>query len=96
MSVSLGSDPQKESILFDALILIEPALISRNAEVIQKEFVARSISTIQAQLDVWPTIEDSTNWHKARLPWKGWHPDVLEVFWVSCHYLISGLLFLDT
>lgn len=72
-----------EAVPYSSLILIEPPLFHKPDLSANQSWVTRSVLFRNAQPDVWPTVEDAMLWHKARAPWKAWHPEVLQVFSVS-------------
>lgn len=75
-----------EAVPYSALILVELPLFHKPDVSLNQSWNARSASFTNAQPDVWPTIEDAMLWHKARKPWKRWHPEALQVFSVSSVY----------
>ncbi|KAF8578941.1 hypothetical protein K439DRAFT_1620926 [Ramaria rubella] len=76
----LFAEPDIGYIPFDAVILVEPPLLSKSVIPAHKEYISRSIDYHIAQPDVWPTIEDAMRWHRAKMPWRSWHPEALQVF----------------
>ncbi|KAG0703778.1 alpha/beta-hydrolase [Suillus ampliporus] len=69
---------------FVALFLVEPSMLTRDlwmSHLLQIETVMRkSMSAALHRRRVFDTREEAASYLRERMPWKGYHPDVFDVF----------------
>lgn len=71
---------------FRRIVLLEPTLFDFD---IEEEFIAlekRVRIANRKRPRVWSTVDDAMEYYSKRLPWKIWHPEVLEL--MSVRYLL--------
>ncbi|CAL1709623.1 unnamed protein product [Somion occarium] len=71
---------------FRRIVLLEPTLFDLDIEENFKALEQRVRIANRKRPRVWPTVEDAMAYHRNRVPWKLWDPEVLElmsktVFW---------------
>ncbi|KAI0648737.1 alpha/beta-hydrolase [Trametes meyenii] len=71
-------------IAYDALVLVEPSLITReafDANLAEREGALRAMSeAVSRRRDAWASREDAAAYFKKRFPWSIWHPRVLDLY----------------
>lgn len=68
---------------FRRIILLEPTLFDLD---IEEEFIVlekRVRVANQKRPRVWSTVDDAMEYYSERLPWKLWHPEVLQLMSVG-------------
>lgn len=71
-------------VKYDAIVLVEPALITReafDANLEEREGALRDLSeAVSKRRDVWNTREEAQKYFSKRYPWAVWNPRVLELY----------------
>ncbi|KAI0667882.1 alpha/beta-hydrolase [Trametes maxima] len=71
-------------IAYDAVVLVEPSLITReafDANLAEREGALRTMSeAISKRRDAWATREEARKYFQKRFPWAVWSPRVLDLF----------------
>ncbi|KAI0363610.1 alpha/beta-hydrolase [Pilatotrama ljubarskyi] len=72
------------AVKFEAIILIEPALITRevyNANLAEREGALKMMNkAISKRRDLWNTREEAKAYFEERFPWMNWDPRVRDLF----------------
>ena len=82
------------SVNFEAIVLIEPALITRevyNANLAEREGALKLMNkAISKRRDLWDSREAARDYFEQRFPWMMWDPRVRELFIVREHVLSAS------
>ncbi|KAI0636249.1 alpha/beta-hydrolase [Trametes polyzona] len=72
------------AVNYDAIVLVEPALITReafDANLEEREGALRDMSeAVSKRRDTWNTREEAHKYFAKRFPWAVWNPRVLELY----------------
>lgn len=68
---------------YDSMVLIEPAIISKNLlanDLAMQKVVAQLSRSSGSRRDIWPSIADAKSWMAQKSPWKSWDSRILDIY----------------